>query len=134
MAVKHNRIFAVCYINDSLLSALQFLKQQGIIFDYFVLPESYYNVLSLCKLSPVFANKLCVIYLRYSNEHGTALRHIKLLSKPSQQQYVTYTQLCKLVKHNSIAETYILHTAQGIVTASTALKEKIGGKLIALIT
>ena len=89
MAAKHNKVFAVCYTNDNLLSALQLFKRQGLVYDYFTVPESYYKVLSLCSLTPTFSTRLAVVYLRYSNEHGLSLRNIKLLSKPSRQLYVT---------------------------------------------
>ena len=134
MTIKHNRVFTVCYINDYLLSVLQLLKKLGFIYDYYVLPETYYNVLSLCNLSPAFSNRLCVVYLRYSNEHGLSLRNVKLLSKPSRQLYVSLEGLRKMVKPSSVAEIYILNTAKGIMTHSEALREHIGGNVIALVT
>ena len=134
MAVKHNQVFTVCYINDYLLSALQLFKKQGFIYDYLVLPESYYNVLSLCGLSPAFSSRLCVVYLRYSNEHGLSLRNVKLLSKPSRQLYVSLDGLKKLVKPNSVAEVYVLSTSKGMMTHSEAIKANIGGNVIALVT
>ena len=134
MATKHNKVFTVCYVNDYLLSVLKLFKKHGFVYDYAVLPESYYNILSLCNLSPDFAKRLCVVYLRYSNEHGLSLRNIKLLSKPSRQLYVTWEELSRLAKKDSVAEVYILNTAQGVMTHNEAMKEQIGGNLIALIT
>jgi len=42
--------------------------------------------------------------------------------------------LSKLAKKDSVAEVYILNTAQGVMTHNEAMKEQIGGNLIALIT
>jgi ribosomal protein S8 len=134
MAVKHNQVFTVCYVNDYLLSVLQLFKKQGFVYDYLVLPESYYNVLSLCGLSPAFSNRLCVVYLRYGSEHGLSLRHVKLLSKPSRQLYVSLDGLRRMVKLDSVAEVYILNTVKGVMTHNEAMEEKIGGNVIALVT
>jgi ribosomal protein S8 len=134
MTVKHNRVFTVCYVNDYLLSVLQLFKKLGFVYDYYVLPETYYNVLSLCNLSPAFSNRLCVVYLRYSNEHGLSLRNVKLLSKPSRQLYVSLGGLRKMVKPSSVAEIYVLNTAKGVMTHSEALREHVGGNIIALVT
>jgi len=134
MAIKHNKVFTVCYVNDYLLSILQLFKKQGFVYDYLVLPESYYNVLSLCGLSPAFSNRLGVVYLRYSNEHGASFCNVKLLSKPSRQLYVSVEGLRKMIKADSVAEVYVLNTVKGVMVHSEAMKEKIGGNVIALIT
>jgi len=39
-----------------------------------------------------------------------------------------------MVKADSVAETYILNTAKGMMTHNEAMKAQIGGNLIALVT
>jgi len=134
MAIKHRKVFTVCYINEYLLSALQLFKKKGFIYDYMVVPQSYFKLMSLCGLNPAFSSKVCVIYLRYSQEHGISLHNIKLLSKPSRQLYVTWKSLKKLAKPDSIAEIYILNTVNGVMSHDAAIQAQIGGNLIALIT
>jgi len=88
----------------------------------------------LCGLSPAFSSRLCVVYLRYGSEHGLSLRHVKLLSKPSRQLYVSLEGLRRMVKLDSVAEVDVLNTVKGVMTHNAAMKEKIGGNVIALVT
>jgi len=134
MAIKHRKVFTVCYVNDYLLSVLQLFKKKGFVYDYMVVPQSYYNTLSVCDLSPEFSNRICVVYLRYGQKHEASLRNVKLLSKQSRQLYVPWESLKKLVKPDSVAEIYVLNTTQGVMTHDAALQAQIGGNLIALVT
>lgn len=134
LAVRHNKTFTVVYVNDYLVSLLQLFKKSGFIYDYFVLPEGYYKAFSVCELSPAYASRVCLIYLRYNQEHNPSLHSVKLLSKPSRQLFVTWDSLRKLVRPNQITEVYVLNTVKGLMTHPEALQAQIGGNLIVKVT
>lgn len=66
------------------------------------------------------------INLRYT-EHGPAIRHIKMISKPGQRIYISSKELPRILNGYGLA---VISTSSGIMTNKTAAKQKIGGEFV----
>ena len=72
---------------------------------------------------------LLKISLKYDLLLTSSIQNVRILSTPTKHFYLTYKNLVKLVK----LDTLLLLTSEGILVGNEAVKRKIGGKLICSI-
>jgi small subunit ribosomal protein S8 len=76
--------------------------------------------------------KYISVILKYNNELDSAIKKIKIISKPGNKIYINYKNIIKL----SLKKTtgiFLLSTSKGIVTSQQAYKLKIGGEVLLYI-
>lgn len=132
-ALKTKSIYTVYYANDYFIQFLNLLKTHGYIFNYFIIPESFFKDYLKFGYKEDFYSRLVLVYFSGYKTEEVGLKHIKLISKPSRQIYITYASLTKLVLYKNVTCTYILNTTKGLVSHTEALQYKIGGNLICAI-
>lgn len=67
------------------------------------------------------------IYLKYGNDHSTAIYELKRISKPSRRVYTKSKDIKPVFNGMGIA---ILSTSKGIMSDKTARKENVGGEIL----
>ncbi len=70
------------------------------------------------------------IYLKYENEAGSVIRHIRRISKPGRRMYVGSDKIPII---RSGLGTAIVSTPKGVLTDREARAEGVGGELLAEI-
>ena len=68
-----------------------------------------------------------IVELKYDNQNGPAIKGLKRISKPGQRIYVSVPEIQKVRGGFGIA---IISTPRGLMTASEAKKENLGGELL----
>jgi len=70
------------------------------------------------------------IYLRYTKEGTPVIEGLKRISKPGRRQYVSATEIPRVLGGLGIA---ILSTPIGVVTNKVARKSKVGGEVLCYV-
>ena len=93
------------------------LKDEGFIKNYKIVEDGKQNIIR--------------VYLKYTDDNHSAIEKIERISKPSRRIYVGVEDIKPI--NNNLGIT-ILSTPKGIITNKTAMKEKVGGELLCLIS
>lgn len=89
------------------------LKNEGFIRNYKFIRDAKQGILR--------------IYLKYGNDHSTAICELKRISKPSRRVYTKSKDIKPVFNGMGIA---ILSTSKGIMSDKTARKENVGGEIL----
>lgn len=80
-----------------------------------------------------FQQKNYFIIILYPNTYPHLIKKIHIFTKKTQRYFLKYQKLCTL-KNFMPLELLILSTSIGIITNQRAIKNKLGGRLIAKIS
>jgi ribosomal protein S8 len=80
-----------------------------------------------------FQKKNYFIIILYPNTYPHLIKKIQIFTKKTQPCFLKYQKLCTLRNFMPL-DLLVLSTSIGILTNQTALKKKIGGRLIAKIS
>lgn len=120
--------YCVYYCNSFILSFLKLLKEQGFIFNYYLIPQSF-----LIDYTEKKEISIVLILFNYDiNLWINSLRSIKLVSTSNKIVSVTWIDLKKIIR-NDDSIIYILSTNQGLITHLQAREKRLGGKLLCII-
>ena len=89
------------------------LVDQGFIYKYIVIDDGVQGVIR--------------IWLKYDEEKRPVINKIVRISKPGRRKYVSVDSLPRVMNNLGIA---ILTTANGIITASEAKRQNVGGEVL----
>ncbi len=92
------------------------LKEEGYIWNYEVIGEGPKKAI---KVKP-----------KYTENGKPVLTDVKRCSKPGRRQYVSSTEIPRVLSGLGIA---IVSTSHGVMSGASARKQKCGGELIALV-
>ncbi len=92
----------------------------------------FYNFIHDFKINKKKIKPTCRVYL-YSYKTKNTLFLFKLLSKPSKKVFVSYKSL-RLLNKKSGSSVFLISTSKGIISITTALKNKISGFLVGFIS
>jgi len=99
------------------IEIIKIMKDEGFIKNFKIVEDNKQNMIR--------------IYLKYSEDNQSAISRLERISKPSRRMYVGLEDV-KPVKNN--LGVTILSTPKGIMTNKTAMKERVGGELICVIS
>lgn len=109
--------FEILYTKKNI-RLVYFLNKIGLIKNYFCFTKNqFYKI------------KIFIAFYKFL----PICKNLKLLSTPSRSFYVSYKAL-SLLHNRTLDSLLILSTSRGLITHLDALKLKIGGKILFLIT
>ena len=132
-AIRNRENHFIYFANTKLVTFLTLLQEQGLIHNFYCMPEAALSQDSSLQIGPAFNARLLVVHLKINGQFGPALRNIHVFSVPSRTVTVTYRQL--LLKSNAAGPStiYVLNTPKGLLTHTVALQHRVGGELICKI-
>lgn len=77
------------------------------------------------------------VFLKYDEYNRPALRSIQRVSKPGSRVYINYKSLQMFAKNNNINDSYqipVISSPNGIITGQMALKLRVGGELLFILS
>ena len=89
------------------------LKNEGFIRNYKVIRDDKQGVLK--------------VFLKYTQKQSTVILGIERVSKPSRRVYVRHKDIKPILNGTGIS---IISTSRGVMTDTTAVREKVGGEVL----
>jgi len=132
-AVRNHDNYFIYFANKKLITFLTLLQEQGIIHNFYRMPDAALSEDNSLQIGPAFNARLIVVHLKTNGPFGPALKNIHVFSVPSRNVTVTYQQL--ILKSNAAGDSaiYVLNTPKGLLTHTAALQYRVGGEIICKI-
>ena len=107
-AISLNKKFIFLPKNDFCINLIYLLYSEGFILSFYL----------------TNSKKKIKIFLKNESNGSSIIKNIKLISTPSNKNYLKYNHLTKLTNGVGII---ILSTPYGLFTSNSCVKKKIGG-------
>jgi len=107
-AISLNKKFVFLPKNDFCINLIYLLYSEGFILSFYL----------------TNSKKRIKIFLKTESNGSSIIKNIKLISTPSNNNYLKYNHLTKLTNGVGII---VLSTPYGLFTSNSCIKKKIGG-------
>ena len=114
-AISLNKKFIFLPKNDFCINLIYLLYSDGFILSFYL----------------TNSKKKIKVFLKNESNGSSIIKNIKLISTPSNNNYLKYNHLTKLTNGVGII---VLSTPYGLFTSNSCIKKKIGGVAICHIT
>ena len=114
-AISLNKKFIFLPKNDFCINLIYLLYSEGFILSFYL----------------TNSKKKIKVFLKNESNGSSIIKNIKLISTPSNNNYLKYNHLTKLTNGVGII---VLSTPYGLFTSDSCIKKKIGGIAICHIT
>lgn len=114
-AISLNKKFIFLPKNDFCINLIYLLYSEGFILSFYL----------------TNSKKKIKVFLKNESNGSSIIKNIKLISTPSNNNYLKYNHLTKLTNGVGII---VLSTPYGLFTSNSCVKKKIGGIAICHIT
>ena len=114
-AISLNKKFIFLPKNDFCINLIYLLYSEGFILSFYL----------------TNSKKKIKVFLKNESNGSSIIKNIKLISTPSNNNYLKYNHLTKLTNGVGII---VLSTPYGLFTSNSCVKKKIGGVAICHIT
>lgn len=114
-AISLNKKFFFLPKNDFCINLIYLLYSEGFILSFYL----------------TNSKKKIKVFLKNESNGSSIIKNIKLISTPSNNNYLKYNHLTKLTNGVGII---VLSTPYGLFTSNSCVKKKIGGVAICHIT
>jgi small subunit ribosomal protein S8 len=114
-AISLNKKFIFLPKNDFCINLIYLLYSEGFILSFYL----------------TNSKKKIKVFLKNESNGSSIIKNIKLISTPSNNNYLKYNHLTKLTNGVGII---VLSTPYGLFTSNSCIKKKIGGIAICHIT
>ena len=114
-AISLNKKFIFLPKNDFCINLIYLIYSEGFILSFYL----------------TNSKKKIKVFLKNESNGSSIIKNIKLISTPSNNNYLKYNHLTKLTNGVGII---VLSTPYGLFTSNSCVKKKIGGIAICHIT
>ena len=132
-AIRNQDKYFIYFVSKKIIVFLKLLQEQGLIYNFYQLPDKALSQDNRLQLGPVFNIRLVVVHLKIAGSFGPALKTLNVLSVPSRSVTITYQQLLSKSNMAGPSTLYVLNTLKGLLTHTVALQYRIGGEVLCQI-